>query len=192
MSRPTVRALGLVALALTLPAGQARAGLTLTMQEVGPNVVMAGGGTLNLSGFSFIVNVPANPVIDPNEVFRVGAAGTLSMYVGIIAGPPSFGPGTTATFASGGAGDLFALGFLTVVGVPVGYVSGAALSGSAAYLGQSFSTLGVTPGTYTWTLGNGDTIALAIGTIAAVPAPSSLALLASGAACLAVRRRRGA
>jgi hypothetical protein len=39
--------------------------------------------------------------------------------------------------------------------VPRGYVSGNPLSDSATYSGQTFATLGVTPGTYVWTWGSG-------------------------------------
>jgi hypothetical protein len=43
----------------------------------------------------------------------------------------------------------------TMLSVPKGYVSGNPLSDSATYSGQTFATLGVTPGTYVWTWGNG-------------------------------------
>lgn len=48
----TVRALLLVALALTLLAGQARAGLMMTMSQVGTDVIVSGDGTINLAALT--------------------------------------------------------------------------------------------------------------------------------------------
>ena len=65
--------------------------------------------------------------------------------------------------------------------VPSGYVSDRALSDTATYTGQAtFSSLGVTPGTYEWTWGSGpnQTFTLEIGT--AVPEPSTWAMMALG------------
>jgi hypothetical protein len=39
--------------------------------------------------------------------------------------------------------------------LPVGYVSGTALSDTSTYNSASFSSLGVTPGIYEWTWGTG-------------------------------------
>jgi hypothetical protein len=67
-----------------------------------------------------------------------------------------------------------------VLGVPVGYVSGTALSDSMTSDSATFASLGVTPGTYTWTWGSGaDADSFTLKTTA-VPEPSMWAMMLLG------------
>ena len=65
-----------------------------------------------------------------------------------------------------------------------GYISDSLLSDTSTYANRTFSSLGVTPGTYEWTWGSGadQNIALEIGT--AIPEPSTWAMLLLGFAGL--------
>jgi hypothetical protein len=102
------------------------------------------------------------------------------LYSG-FAGPTSFGGGTSEN-ADSGNGDIVGLDSFRNLVLPDGYVSGDDLSGTATWANQTFSSLGVTPGSYQWTWGSGahadffqfDTFEGA----AAVPEPSSVLLLA--------------
>jgi hypothetical protein len=49
--------LTLLTLALVLPQAQARASLVFALQEVGPDVVMTGSGTLDLTGLGTTVRL---------------------------------------------------------------------------------------------------------------------------------------
>jgi hypothetical protein len=78
----------------------------------------------------------------------------VDIYTGFT-GPTSFGGGQGRSASSG---DLVAINNITVVGrilLPSGYVSGSMLLDSATWDNQTFNTLGVTVGTYTWTWGSG-------------------------------------
>jgi hypothetical protein len=72
--------------------------------------------------------------------------------------------------------------------VPSGYVSGANLSDTATYNGQTFASLHLIAGTYTWHWGTGanaDSFTLQIGPASTpAPEPASLTLLAVGLAGL--------
>jgi hypothetical protein len=103
-------------------------------------------------------------------------------YTG-VSGPASFGSGSF-TLASSGAGDLVGIDMATrpegSLIVPHGYVSGAALSDSSTYNNATLTSLGVTPGTYTWTWGTGvhaDSFTLQIGPTAVPDSGSTFALL---------------
>jgi hypothetical protein len=99
-------------------------------------------------------------------------------YSGFI-GPWSFGS-RLFTFPSSGSGDIVGIDRAgNVIYVPAGYASDGALFDTSTYAGQSFSSLGVTPGSYVWTWGSGAhadsfTLDIVAGT---VPEPSSLPLL---------------
>jgi hypothetical protein len=74
----------------------------------------------------------------------------------------------------------------------MGYASGAPLSDTATYAGQSFATLGLTPGVYLYTFGSGtdaDTFTVEVG--APVPEPSTWAMMLVGFAGLSYAGWRG-
>jgi len=162
--------------------GDARAGIIMTVTEVGSGVVISGSGTANLAGLTrFSSNNRSNSVVWPNTpVFTVGANASVDIYQS-LSGPRSFGPGLTANSPSGNAtGDLFGLDTnfsALLLMVPANYVSGTTLSGAGTFRDASIASLGMTPGTYVWTWGagaNADSMTLRIGPSAIVPDPSAV------------------
>ena len=133
----------------------ARAGYTVTLQEVGFDVVATGSGAIDLTGLTFVSHSPflLYPVIVPSAATIRGLIGRPDLYSG-ASGPTSFGNGHGTSFFGSGSGDMVGIeGGHTLI-VPGGYVSGTFLSGSATYSG-TIASLGVTPGTYVWAWGTG-------------------------------------
>ena len=181
-------------LAALVCARPAHAVVVMTLEQVGPNVVATGSGTVNLTGLSFD-GFGLAPYIFPGEaVLLEGNGNTLEAYGG-IPGPTNFGSGL-GTFASTGTGDPLAIeGTFGEIGVPFGYVSGAALSSTATFDNITLAGLGVTDGIYTWTWGSGtdaDSLTLYAGVPAptSVPEPAPALLLTLAAAAFALLRRR--
>jgi len=128
-----------------------------------------------------------------------GAPGTLTtdLYAP-FSGPTAFGSGGF-TQPSSGSGDRVGVRqdspTTDFIVVPQGYVSEAPLEGASTYVGKTFASLGITPGTYVWSWGSGsdlDSLTLKVVTPStpAVPEPASLGLLATALAGLLVKRRR--
>jgi VPDSG-CTERM motif len=131
---------------------------TVTLEQMGANVVANGSGAINLTGLSFIEEGSIDPFINPHVAFIVtGQTGSGSTYDGFT-GPTTFGNGVI-TLPNTSSGDLVGISnsstpfpFLLV---PQGYVSNTALSDSMTFNNATFASLGLTPGTYVWTWGTG-------------------------------------
>ena len=180
-------------------APSAQAAYTVTLVQQGLDVVATGSGKLDVTDLrlassqfhrSEMVAFTGGIITGPPGVM------TTDDYFLVTNGPTNFGSGGVS-LPSSGSGDL--AGIIDITGhlvVPLGYVSGSPVSGTATYDNSTFASLGVTPGTYVWTWGSGvdaDSFTLQIGP-AAVPEPASLTLLAIGLAGLGVvprSRRRG-
>ena len=180
-------------LALAAAPTDAHAAFVFTLTQVGGNVVVNGGGTLNTTALNPDGTGNYFAFVSPSAAGLYGGPTNptaLAFYSGLT-GPASFGSGGMKS-ASAGSGDL--VGFFrssTDLVVPAGYVSGTALSDTDTYTGQTFASLGITPGTYTYTWGTGTT-ADSLTINASVPEPGTWALLAvgTGALALAALRRR--
>jgi hypothetical protein len=67
---------------------------TITMEQMGSNVVANGSGAINLTGLSFIEEGSLGPFINPHVAFIVtGQTGSGSTYDGFT-GPTTFGNGS--------------------------------------------------------------------------------------------------
>jgi hypothetical protein len=166
----------LIGSGLSAPAAQA--GYMATFEQMGTSVVAMGSGTIDLTDLGSPVFSSGGGLIQPSAAdITIGPrdAAELNVFRGVT-GPTSVGSGIGA-FASSGSGDMVGIegrtGASGVLLVPLLYTSGNPLSDTSTYDNASFSSLGVTPGTYVWTWGTGahaDSFTLQIGP-AAVPAP---------------------
>jgi len=159
-------------------------GFSVTIVESGGNVVMSASGSLNINDLT-LVNPSAGPFGNGgiginNATFLLGTNGLSgAQYSGFTTTPANFGAGGggAQTFASG---DIF--GVILPSGppysliVPVGYTTGTAISGSQTFTGQTFSSMGLVPGTYSYTWGSGanaDSINVVIGGAGVTPTPTA-------------------
>jgi len=131
---------------------------TITMEQVGSNVVANGSGAINLTGLTFDGSGSggAADVFASSGGISIGATVDTTLYNGFT-GPTSFGSGGVhlANTSSGDFVSIFAGFFFQDIFLPTTYVSNAALSDSMTFNNQTLASLGVTPGTYVWTWGTG-------------------------------------
>src|SRR5205823_5460941 len=63
--KPTLATTLAIVLASLLSVRPAQAGYTVTLQQVGPNVVATGSGAIDLTGLTFFRSTSLNPAINP-------------------------------------------------------------------------------------------------------------------------------
>jgi hypothetical protein len=173
------------------------AGYILSLEQVGANVVATGSGSIDLADLAFYASGYDLALFDPDLtiVFVGSSTPNPDMYYSGIAGPSSFGsgPGTDANSGDGGVVGISAVNGEIIV--PESYTSGASLGTSTSTFDNvTLADLGVTPGTYNWTWGDGvdaDSFTLDAG-VATVPEPVTLSLFGAGLAGICFARRRKA
>ena len=185
----------------------ATAEVVVNISQVGSDVVATGSGsfdTADLINDLTIPNVPAF-VQSGYATLDIGSTETVLRYDDfssfIPVGPTDFGTNLAVINASSGTGDNFGFGefvqnpspYPGLIVVPTGYVSGSSLSGTATWDDQTLSSLGIVPGTYTWTWGSGPTAdSFTINaTDSAAPEPGAfgLSVVAAGPFILGWRKR---
>lgn len=174
-------------------ASPANAALEIRFSEGSEGVTAITSGSLSLTGLTQEVFFFANTSVRPSQAqFGTGSflPYSLTGYSG-FSGPASFGTGTTARAASFSTGNNIRLNG-PFVGLDSAYISGSSFNATSIFAGQTFATLGLTPGEYVYR-SSADTITVRIGGIsAAVPEPSTwaLMLLGFGAVGYSLRRKK--
>jgi hypothetical protein len=168
-------------------APQARANtLYFNIVQSGSNVVGTSSGSLSVSGSSD--SGTAVEGVEGSDAYLILGSGQNDIYAGVT-GPASFGAGgsTIAPTTTTGGEIGFGHSFDEYV-VPFGYVAGSSLISTSTWDSATLSSLGLTDGTYTYTLGAGDTFMVTIG--ASTPEPASLLLTGVGLLGLMVGLRK--
>lgn len=192
--------IGLIALA----AGtfQSNGAVTITAIETGGDVMFMGSGMINLGSLSFSRSIDSYAGLTPkNQSFppgvTLGGTGTgtdpllMNRYLGISTTPSILGSGAFRIFDLV-SGDRFGVGNRIVgaeISVPDGYISGSMLQGTGTFIGETFATLGVVPGTYVWEWGSGNSAdSLTLNVL--IPEPSTGMLVIFGLSTMFLRRHR--
>jgi hypothetical protein len=192
--QPISRTIFALAVTLILSTGIApssHASSIITAVETGGDVVFttATGASFDLTALT-LADDTSNRLSyiqpDASSVFT-GVTGPADLYSAAISGPANFGAGAfmTPTTRVGPIVGIAELSFLTV---PRDYISGGLLGeSSTTFSGQTFASLGITPGTYVWNLPD-DTVTLNV--VSAVPVPAAAWLFASALGLMGWLRRK--
>jgi hypothetical protein len=180
-----------------------KAAIVLRVQQVGSGVLISGSGSANTAALTSIgVDSQWTNALTDTQLYAGPDAfsdGQVSRFSGLV-GPLVFGNDPALVeypSATGSGGDLFGIladnGSVELI-LPLGYLSGASLSGISYFPVYTPSQLGLSPGQVTtWIWGSGstaDSLRLEVdGQAAAVPGPSALPAAATGF-CMARRFRR--
>ena len=161
-----------------LVAGGANAAGDIRFASSGSNVVVTISGNVDTTALSAGGGGTYPPQYYQDLYANIGwffTPGQCDVYYG-ISGPANWipvGANPPGARVNSATGDKFGLypqnsGQLCL---PVNYQSGTPLSGTATFQGQSIGSLGLKPGVYTYTLGNGGPVIL---TVTVVPPPPTV------------------
>jgi hypothetical protein len=196
--RPAAFVWGAIALSMAGSAAAAPDSYTLTISQSGSSLVASGDGAIDTAALSQIPYVlpGVTPALAGSEALLGLPSGALASIYYSLSGPSSFGASSTPLTASTGSGDTVGLatGFAslgTVVVVPSDYASGAALSSTDTFGHATIASAGLTPGTYTYDYGAGDTFTVQIDTPPPPPPPAHYTLLVTQSGSNVIVRGNG-
>lgn len=174
-----LRSIG-VGLVLLAAASVSHALYTISIDQVGPDVVMSGTGSIDTSSAVSLGGIgpclPNHGYIGPNALC-IGTDIDGDWYPGALTPGISL-PTAVATAGSSSSGpNVFLLG--TEMYLPPTYVSGAPLVNRTTFAGTTLAALGLTVGTQTLFVPSGDEIVINIGLAppAAPATPASIPTL---------------
>ncbi len=169
-----------------------KAELVMNITQSDNDVVVTATGSIDsLAGLMSVSLAGPAPTIAASQATVRAGSGLFDAYVSLTTYPSSIGSGpqVTATSWTGPQVGVTAGSLL----LEHGYVLGTSIDSTSTYANQSFTTLGLTPGTsftYSWT---GDSVVVNV-VGAAVPEPASAVMLGASvlvaAAVAAARRKR--
>lgn len=198
MLKQSLQAIALVgALAAALSGGSASALLRINILESPSGVAASYDGSVNTND---LISYASSSIIGGiGASFGIAwspsiSSGVASMIWAGLTPPDPFAAGPLVFPQTDNGGDPLYL-LANYIHLPPTYVSGSSISNSMFFAGETFASIGLTPGTYTWTWGSGANADSVVMTIANVPGP--LPLFGAGAAYawsrhLRHRCRRGA
>ena len=185
-----------------LNASPAPAAVTISITQVGSNVVATASGTLDVTGLSLVYGsieggIGLNAGVRGNRVFvGFGNGGQVYEYEGLT-GPASIGPGTTYYYDVTLTGTPFGLGLhqfgdtiTPAVTVDPSFVSGGTIAATATFAGKTLARLGLKGGQYVYVSPN-DRVTIEVGNTG-VPEPATWAMMLTGIGLVGygLRRRR--
>jgi hypothetical protein len=171
---------------LALACAQSEAAVTVNIRESGSNVVADFSGSLtnpscsSTGSASILGLIYWNAANDYSYTFGQNGQAT-ACTLNFVSAQPLNTVSVDAAANAGSGGPVGVENRLggTVLYVPLDYVWGSPISGSSTWNNQSFSSLHLNPGTYSFNLG-ADNVTINVGTVSQgtpVPVNSPLALL---------------